>query len=75
MSGKAQSLASLTPRIAELHEEAAAEIAASKRLHTEARALLHRIHHGLGELHAIESHGHETLRQSRRRRASMKQRD
>jgi hypothetical protein len=72
MSGKAQSLASLTPRIAQLHEEAAAEIATSRRLHTEARGLLHRIRHGLGEMHAIEANGHDALRQSRRRRDSMK---
>ena len=72
MSGKLQSLASLTPRLTLLHQEAAAEIATSKRLHAEARGLLHRIRHGLGELHAIESQGHEALRRSRRRRGSMK---
>jgi hypothetical protein len=66
MAGKATSLASLTAHIARVHQEAAAEIATSKRLHAKARALLHEIHVSLDELHAIESRGHEALRRNRR---------
>jgi hypothetical protein len=72
MSGTALSLANLTTRITLLHEEAAAEIAASRRLHAEAHALLHRIHVGLGELHTMEARGHEAIRRNRRLRAAMK---
>jgi hypothetical protein len=72
MSGKRLPLASLTTRIALLHEEAAAEIATSKRLHAEAHALLHRMHVSLGELHAAEARSHEALGRNRRLRSLMK---
>jgi hypothetical protein len=72
MSGKAQSLASLTPRIIQLHEDVAAEIATSKRLHANAHALLDRIHVSLGELHTAEARSHEALGRHQRLRSLMK---
>jgi hypothetical protein len=72
MTGDAPSLASLTRHIARVHQEAAAEIATSKRLHAEAHALLNEIHISLDELHTIESRGHEVLRRNRRAPSSVR---